>query len=159
MQIVNPKRVSHRYTQSLAGTPDEVFPLLCPVREVEWVPGWRPVEVRSASGIAELDCVFKTPAGPVGDATWMVTQYDPVAKRIQFVKLTPATTACRLDITVTPDGEGSKAEVTYSHTSLGPLGDAFIDEQFTAEHYLVFMKEWEDCMNAFLLASRAPRAA
>ena len=33
--IRHPNRVKHSYTQSISGTPDQVFPLLCPVRELE----------------------------------------------------------------------------------------------------------------------------
>ena len=39
--------------------------------------------------------------------------------------------------------------MTYSHTSLGPLGDAFV-EAFTDEHYEEFMHAWESRLNHFL---------
>ena len=41
-------------------TPDRVFPLLCPVREYEWIPGWECDVLHSVSGVAEEDCVFRT---------------------------------------------------------------------------------------------------
>ena len=42
MNIVKPNRVTRSYTQSLISEPDQVYPLLCPVREAEWVNGWHP---------------------------------------------------------------------------------------------------------------------
>lgn len=43
MDIRQPKRVRHSYTQSLIAPPGKVFPLLCPVREKEWVSDWNKV--------------------------------------------------------------------------------------------------------------------
>lgn len=40
MKIVKPNRVSRTYTQQLCAEPEEVFPLLCPVREADWIEGW-----------------------------------------------------------------------------------------------------------------------
>ena len=39
---------------------DRVFPLLCPVRENEWLPYWSCEIIHSDSGKAEKDCVFIT---------------------------------------------------------------------------------------------------
>ena len=78
------KRVSHEYTQANDAPPEKVFPLLCPVREADWVPGWQYRLIYSGSGLAEDGCVFSTPndAGP--ETVWMVTHYDPTAFRIAF---------------------------------------------------------------------------
>ncbi|HET7731794.1 MAG TPA: hypothetical protein VFK48_17360, partial [Usitatibacter sp.] len=60
MKVVAPNRVSRSYTQKLCGEPGQVFPLLCPVREADWIEGWDPGIVITASGVAERDCVFTT---------------------------------------------------------------------------------------------------
>jgi hypothetical protein len=36
----------------VAAPPDRVFPLLCPVRERDWLEGWEADMVYSASGVA-----------------------------------------------------------------------------------------------------------
>jgi hypothetical protein len=46
VDIRAPVRVTHTYTQTLDGSPAEVLPLLCPVREADWVPGWTPPPLR-----------------------------------------------------------------------------------------------------------------
>jgi hypothetical protein len=34
-------RVVHEFTQTNPAAPEKVFPLLCPVREGDWLPGWK----------------------------------------------------------------------------------------------------------------------
>lgn len=149
MLIVKPRRIRHTYTQSLAAPPAGVFPLLCPVREEEWVPAWEPESVISASGVAEEDCLFITPAEPAS-AIWIVTRHDPTALELTMYKVTPGHTVGRLDIALTGDAKGgTTAEVSYEYTSLGPSGDAFL-EDFTEEWYRSFMTGWESALNHYL---------
>lgn len=76
MKIAKPVRVTRTWTQRLIGTPEEVFPLLCPVREADWIQGWDPIVVVSETGIAEADCVFTTAAAPT-DSVWYITRHEP----------------------------------------------------------------------------------
>jgi hypothetical protein len=59
-----------------------------------------------------------------------------------MIKITPGVTACRLTIELRPAPAGTEADVTYSHTSLGPEGEAFV-AGFTEDHYRQFMRDWE----------------
>lgn len=147
MKIVPPLRVTRTYTQHLAAPSASVFPLLCPVREAEWIPGWDPRLVISASGVAESDCVFVTAAEPA-DAIWYVTRHEPCGF-VEMIRITPEVTACRLTIRLRDAGGRCEADVTYSHTSLGPRGDAFV-ASFTEEHYRAFMQDWETRLNRYL---------
>jgi hypothetical protein len=148
MKIVTPKRATRTYTQRLAAPPAAVFPLLCPVREAEWIEGWDPLLVVSTSGVAEPDCVFTTSAKP-NDAVWYITRHEPAAGLIEMLKITPGVTACRLTIRLRAADGGSEADVTYSHTSLGPEGDAFVTS-FTDDFYREFMQDWESRLNHYL---------
>ncbi|MHA1376538.1 MAG: hypothetical protein ACTSR7_19845 [Promethearchaeota archaeon] len=47
------KRISRKYKQINAGQPDKVFPLLCPVRESEWLPHFKAKVIYSSTGISE----------------------------------------------------------------------------------------------------------
>ena len=82
MKIVGPRRATRSYTQKLVAAPEAVFPLLCPVREADWIAGWDPLLVVSGSGVAERDCVFTTAASPA-DAIWYITatSLTPVSSR------------------------------------------------------------------------------
>ena len=149
MEIEKPSRVRRTYTQTLKGPPDRVFPLLCPVRERDWVPNWNPKRVITASGLAEQDGIFITEAAPQ-DAVWVTTRHDAGAGIFEMVKITPDHTVCKLEIALSTSGEqGTKAEISYAYTALGPLGAAFLKE-FTEEWYRNFMREWEAALNHYL---------
>ena len=156
MNIRPPNRVTHTYTQRLAALPAAVFPLLCPVREADWIDGWSPLLVLSHSGLAEPDCVFVTDSRPY-DAVWFITRHEPERGFVEMIKVTPDVTASKVTIQVRAAGAGSEADVTYSHTSLGPQGDLFV-ASFTAEFYVQFMREWEDRINHYLTHGTALRA-
>jgi len=148
MNIAKPYRVSRTYVQHLVAEPTVVFPLLCPVREADWIDGWDPVSVLTNSGLAEPDCVFVT-AGDSGQAVWYITRHEPKNGFLEMIKTTPDETACRITIQLRPSEGGSDASITYSHTSLGPKGNALV-ESFTEEYYRTFMQMWEARLNHYL---------
>lgn len=157
MKIVKPNRATRTYTQRLVAPPAAVFPLLCPVREADWIEGWDPRMVVSASGVAEPDCVFTTPAPP-GEAIWYITRHEPERHFVEMLKITPGITACRVTIQVRAAAGGSQADVSYSDTSLGPEGDAFV-ASFTEDYYRKFMQDWEARINHYLQNGSALRTS
>jgi hypothetical protein len=148
MNIRPPNRVSRSYTQTIHAPPSEVFPLLCPVRETEWVNGWNPLMVLSHSGVAEPDCIFTTPSVPE-DALWMITAYDPVGLSLEIIKLIPRVVVAKIEIRLSEAGEGTSAEVSYTYTSLGDYGDAVL-EDFSENDFTAFMRTWEEELNHYL---------
>ena len=155
MIIRTPDRVRHSYTQQLDAPPDAVFPLLCPVREVDWVPGWSPRLVVSATGLAERDCVFTTPEGD-GEATWVITEHEPAERRVEMLKVVPGQLVVRLHIVVRPrEGGGSAADVTYTYTALDAVGAAYVASR-TPEVYAEFMRGWERSLNDYPHTTNAP---
>jgi len=148
MHITKPNRATHTYRQRLQAPPEKVFPLLCPVREAEWAQGWLPDLVISSSGVAERDCVFIT-SDKLGTGFWYITRHEPERLFVEMLKIVPGMTACRLEIQLGKDGAECVADVTYTHTSLGPAGDEFVGK-FTAEYYQEFMQAWESALDHFL---------
>ncbi len=55
----------------------QIFPLLCPVEEYKWFPGWECIMVYSKTGIAEKDAVFLTKEKDGSNIVWTVITYDP----------------------------------------------------------------------------------
>jgi len=158
MHITKPNRATHTYRQSLHAPPAKVFPLLCPVRETEWAEGWLPDLVISNTGVAERDCVFITPDN-AGKAIWYITRHEPEKWFVEMLKILAGVTACRLTIQLSENGDGCFADVTYSHTSIGPAGDEFV-AKFTADYYQKFMQAWEKALNHFLKTGcRLPESA
>ncbi len=148
MRVTKPNRVTRTFTQQLVAHPSEVFPLLCPVREAEWLEGWDPQFVFSQSGAAEPDCVFVTGAS-TSNAIWYITRHEPSNDFVEMIKITPGVTACKLTIQLRAVEGGSEATITYAHTSLGPEGDTFV-ASFTEEHYKQFMRDWQTRINYYL---------
>lgn len=148
MRIEKPVRVRRTWTQHIKASPDKVFPLLCPVRECDWVQGWRPAQVFTESGLAEPDCVFIT-SDQGREAIWVFTEWDPEKGRVELLKVTPGVTVGQISVRLTPEPTGTAAEITYMHTALSEEGRRFI-ESFSETFYARFMKEWEAAMNHYL---------
>src|SRR5208337_1423375 len=114
------KRVSHEYTQTNDAPPEKVFPLLCPVREADWVPGWQYRLIYSESGVAEHGCVFITPNEDGTETTWIVTDYDPASFCIAFAWVNPGLVAAQIRICLSKSSETpSPGHTLLGHTLLG----------------------------------------
>ncbi|MBR9990928.1 MAG: hypothetical protein KFH98_14295 [Gemmatimonadetes bacterium] len=149
MNITKPVRVAHTYTQHLRASADHVVPLLCPVREADWIEGWSPSLVITESGVAERDCMFLTGSG-AETAIWVVTEYDPPSGRIEFIKTTPGVTVTRIVIAVRRDTDSTcTADISYQHTALSQVGEAAVSA-LTAQQFREFMQTWQDRLNHYL---------
>jgi hypothetical protein len=144
------QRVSHAYEQINCATPEKVFPLLCPVREADWVLGWQYRMIYAKSGVAEDGCVFTTPNDDGSEATWIVIEYDPVAFRVGFAWVNPGLLACLIRIQLTSDGQGNtKASIGYHYTGLSPEGNAEV-ERYDQRWFQHKMRSWEGAINHYL---------
>jgi hypothetical protein len=153
------KRVSHEYTQTNDAPPEKVFPLLCPVREADWVPGWQYRLIYSRSGFAEDGCVFSTPNDAGSETIWMVTHYDPAAFAIAYAWVQPGMIATQLRISLAPAPDGkTSARIRYLYTGLSLAGNTVLDH-YSPEWFHGKMKSWESAINHFLRNGSLIRAA
>ena len=144
------KRINRSYRQTINAPPAVVFPLLCPVREAEWLDGWEYEMIHSESGLAEEDCVFSTPGDGEADTVWVISRHDKENRLIEFTRFTPGSRTCILKVAVTPKGEiASKVDISYTYTGITAEGNTWIDN-FTEETFLDAVKFWERSMNYFL---------
>lgn len=145
-----PKRITRSYRQTIHTTPEEVFPLLCPVREAEWLDGWQYTMIYSESGLVEEGAVFITPLEGEEDTVWVVTKHDPAKHEVEFTRFTHQSRTCVLRIAVKPkDGNSSYVDVSYTYTGITQAGNDFIDN-FTEEAFLEAVTFWEESMDYFL---------
>jgi hypothetical protein len=98
-------------TFSLKAHPEEVFPLLCPLREHEWIPTWKAEILYSQSGHAELDCTFSTNNPLEGKRTWICTRYEPNLA-ISYRSFSDLGYVMCLDITLAPI-DNDRTEVNW----------------------------------------------
>jgi hypothetical protein len=146
------QRVTHEFTQTNPATPDKVFPLLCPVREVEWVPGWNHQLIYSDSGVAELGCVFTTIPCDISNAklTWITTDYDPAAYRIAYIWIHPEHVLAELRIQLIADGERTLSHIEFRYTGLSEAGNREV-ATYDYEWFEKRMHGWESAINHYLL--------
>jgi hypothetical protein len=166
MTAFKSSRVAHEYTQTNPAPPDKVFPLLCPVREAEWVPGWQYQLIYSDSGVAEIGCVFTTPNAPVSsqstegesvqfpETTWITVDYDPAAFRIAYVWIDPGRVATELRIQLEAASDGNtRAHIRFRYTGLSPEGNREV-ERYDQKWFERKMSGWESAINHYLRTGR-----
>jgi len=117
-------RLTHTHVMGLPSPPEVVFPLLCPVREAEWLRGWEARMVHSTSGVAEPGCVFTTPGLDGAEWIWVISRHEAPGT-VQFIVHAPGSHITVLDIALEAVGEGSRARWTYALTALDPGREAF----------------------------------
>ena len=79
-------RLVVEYDMEIRASRSKVFPLLCPVREYDWIPEWKCEVIYSQSGFAEKSCVFATEFDDgLGRESWLICEYDPPSQ-ISFVR-------------------------------------------------------------------------
>jgi hypothetical protein len=119
------KVVSH--VMQLAAAPGAVFPLLCPVREYEWIEVWQCEMIHSASGVAEAGAVFRTGFPEDGPPdVWVVSRYEP-PRVIEFVRVNALRTihfAIHLESEMIDSAGHSRWRWTQTLTGLNADGDA-----------------------------------
>ena len=160
-------RVDHEYTQTHPAAPEQVFPLLCPVREAEWVPDWQYRLVYSDSGVAELGCIFTTPNTPAAlqqssqaptlpeaETTWITVDYDPAALRIAYVWINPGRVATELRIQLEATSDGTaRSHIRFRYTGLSPEGNREV-ESYDRKWFEQKMYGWESAINHYLRTGR-----
>ena len=148
-------RVVHDYVQTNPASPEKLFPLLCPVREADWLPGWEYQLLYSESGLAEWGCVFTSPGLKSSglkdrEKTWVVTEYDRDAGRIAFVWIAPGLVIAQLQIRVVGAGEGtSQTKIRYCYTGLSEEGNREV-ASYDRPWFEARMKNWDISINHYL---------
>jgi hypothetical protein len=129
METFTARREVARFTHRVSAPPARVFPLLCPVREEEWIPGWSAQVIHSASGVAEVNGVFLTRIAD-SEALFIVTRHDLQAGAIEFVVLRGGTHVEKLDLALTDNHDGTTTITwTRTYTGLSEAGNAQIEQQ------------------------------
>jgi hypothetical protein len=145
-------RVVRSFVQDIFGPPEAVFPLLCPEREKEWLPGWDARMIHSVSGVAERGAVFETAHGD-GRTLWLVTEYDP-PRRIAFARWQPDGVLVHIEIVLARKHTGGTAVgICYTFTAVAENGAGTL-AGMGEDAWLKNMSGWQSSMNEWF-AKRA----
>lgn len=129
------QRVSRTFAHTVDAPPADVFPLLCPVREYEWIDGWSCEMIYSESGKAENNCIFTTNFPGEGQRIWTVSKYDPENFAIEFVIMEGRSLVCKLDVALTEREDGTtEARWTRTFTGLDEAGNGAAAAYSEAAH-------------------------
>jgi hypothetical protein len=144
---------------ALEASPEEVFPLLCPVREYEWLPGWACTMVYSDSGVAEKDAIFLTRETLGRGATWTLITYDP-PRFVEYLIVSGKDAVIRLSIGLESSG-GKSTEVTWRmlFTACSRLGRVILPRHFSQERFDGMMSARKAELSAFLAGRPLARGA
>ena len=143
------KRISREFTFNVKARPPNVFPLLCPVREYDWIPNWSCEMIYSESGVAEFSCVFRTGFLSGDPEVWVVSRYEPDNHTIGFVIHAPGSHTEKLDIRVEDPGDGtSRLYWTRTYTGLSDKGNEFL-ETLAGEALTDRMARLESALNHY----------
>lgn len=121
-------RIVKQGTLELKADAKTVFPLLCPVKEDDWIDGWSDIctIVYTDSGIAEEACIFETDIPFEGHAVWICSKYDAEKTEIEYIKLIAGKAIIKWSMAVRDVPGGSNIYAVYNATGWGDKGEAFI---------------------------------
>lgn len=121
------KRIVQSHTMQISAPAASVFPLLCPVREYDWIDTWSCDLTYSHSGVAENHCVFQTDRQGEGKRNWVVSRYEP-DHIIEFVIFQQDSAIIKLDLYLSENAEGTtQLRVSHTFTGLNEIGNAAIE--------------------------------
>jgi hypothetical protein len=103
---------------------EDVFPLLGPVRESDWIPEWEADLIWSESGFAEEGAIFQTALHGDVKETWVISQYEPMEK-IVFVRYNPSIVT-RLSIELTAGHDHTQLIWTQSQVGMDENGNDYL---------------------------------
>ena len=141
------KTVSHRF--SVNATATEIFPLLCPVREYDWIDSWSCRLIHSVSGFADANCVFETDFPNAEKETWLINRYEP-PRAIEFVKMAADLYVVKYDLSLLPNDNGT-TDMVWAQMLIGTsdAGNSFV-ENFDVDGYHEKMAMLGKMLNHYL---------
>ena len=119
---VRVKMVAHQQVQS---RPEDVFPLLCPIREYEWFPDWKLDIVYTESGATEMGSITRIPGSIslLNDSElWITTRFEP-PNLLESISVSPHQ-VIQFKSTLTEDEQGH-TDIRWDaiYTALDEEGD------------------------------------
>ncbi len=148
------KQKTYHFIQSNCGSVEDVFPLLCPVREADWLDGWKYKMIQSKSGLIEQDCVFTSPHHGKFDTVWQVTQYDKENYKIEFLRVTPTENVVKINIRLEKINEQeTKTLIDYQYTGLNDQQNSYIEDDLEND-FRNNMEWWEKSINHYLTTGK-----
>ncbi|MEN6328188.1 MAG: hypothetical protein ABFD18_18515 [Syntrophomonas sp.] len=132
MKMTQFRKDKKSHTVKLGATPEQIFPLLCPVREEEWTSGWENDTyelIYSESGFNEEGCIFQTSYPDGNESLWICTKHDKQNYEVEFLVCIKDIAIRRMNILLETNAEQTTdAKFEYTVTALSEKGNAVVDD-------------------------------
>jgi hypothetical protein len=149
----NGKRAEREAVLKIPASPSRVFPLLCPERERDWIPGWDYRMVYSVSGYAEPGCTFVTDFPPEGLTVWTFLEHVP-DRHVVIFRVSPDLVTIRWQMDLTGSGsECTEIRMHWTVTGLSAKGNRYIDEVLD-ERFTELAARLETQLSRYLCSDR-----
>ena len=133
----------------LVGAVERIFPLLSPLGEKLWVPGWDPRIFHPAGAEWEEGMVFLT-REERGEAIWFVARLDRASHEVVYHRVEPGRYLARIDVRCREAWSGrTEVTVRYSFMGLSEEGNREI-AAMTQEDYDAKMGRWKQWLRTAL---------
>lgn len=107
---------------TLSVPPEQAFVAFTPRGESGWAPEWEPVFHGPAEDDSAPGTVFEVIHGHSHSVWQVVDRID--SAYLRYARTTPGVSAGTVTIELTPEGPGSRVDVTYQMTALSVDGEA-----------------------------------
>jgi hypothetical protein len=133
----------------IKGALKDAFPLLCPKKEEDWIPGWNCETIYSKSGYNEEGAIFRTTKPYGTELYWTTLQYDIERKHVDFLLNAPRLFNFRFTISLEDDQDGLVASITQVFTPLSEEGNVHV-ERISGDDFQNRLHALEVCINHYL---------
>ncbi len=145
-----PAQYMRRGEFNIRASLEEVFPLLCPKREEEWIPGWECETLWSQSGYNEEGAIFRTTKPYGTELFWNTLEYDLQKKVVDFLISSPHRFMLRFRIDVKATDEGLLTiSFSQTFTSVSEEGEELLN-QYRTEDFAGRLGSLGELMSQFL---------
>ncbi|RPJ03470.1 MAG: SRPBCC family protein [Spirochaetaceae bacterium] len=134
----------------LAFPPKKIFPLLCPVLEYEWLPGWKCVMCYSESGVAEKNAIFHTRENLGLRVVWTLITYEP-DRFVEYIMVSGKDAVVRLSVSLEENKSGN-TQVTWRmlFTLTSGISRHAIPRAFSPGNYERFVEQKQRELDRYL---------
>jgi len=154
-QTIKGERAVLKGKQDYSFPPEDIFPMLCPVREYEYLPGWECDIVYLYSGLAEQGGVFTTHSHGEGDQkdVWVISRYD-TNRAIEFVRVNRMRTMIyRIELQGTENG-GTVVSWEQIITGLTEEGNRYV-RTLRQSDFTAMLSHFQELLEHYLAAGKA----
>jgi hypothetical protein len=133
---------------TLSAPPERAFVAFTPRGERGWAPEWEPVFHGPAEDDSAPGTVFEVVHGH-HRSVWQVVDRRP-STHLRYARTTPGVSAGTVTVDLSPEGAGSRVDVTYQMTALSADGEADLAAQATDPDRSPCT--WQEPVEQFLMA-------